>query len=364
MAINLTFKERINFFLFKISGSTRGEFYEGVSSLISSGLSLGEAFRKWEEKLRQSGANLAYLDVLSYIQDAMSNGMQFSEAIRDIIPSDEAIVIFAGESGGTLEQSLMEAKRLVETKNEMRSSIVKATLMPAIGMLMGWGITGGVKFYMFPEFAKVANMEPEKLVAYASNPAVHWLWQLFPLLTGIFIAVIGIAIFTAVAKDNLVGPIRDFMDKWYPPFILYRWINGGMMLLGLSSLLSSNALGFRKAISMLRDNASPYMKEKYDIMLDEIYEHGDLSRAVNVGLLPKKMEVMVGVFEGDKDFASVRLPTLSQTVIKYTMNRIGTLSETAKTAIMVVVAIIIIVTVFGMFGSVMTIRDLMSSGSI
>jgi toxin co-regulated pilus biosynthesis protein E len=239
--------------------SARLRFYERLSGYLQDGIPLDSAVsmihRRWVAK-RKSGRF-----VTEAILTALRDGRRLSDALRAgrWAPTQEIVLIEAGERAGDLAQGLGQAIFVTTALGQLRSSIVKGLAYPVflLAALVGLFVFFGLK--TVPEMVKVIPLDrwPEDCRSFHA------------LTTGLVeygpYGGAGLAGLLALAVWSLprwTGRWRDRFDR-APPWSLYRTLHGSAVLIALGGLLTTGT-PFAEALRVVKASASRWLAVHLD----------------------------------------------------------------------------------------------------
>lgn len=166
-----------------------------LSSLLAAGLPMERALGVLQHVAPASwgGARLTAL------RNSVREGTSLASGLRDAglgVPSHVIGIIAAGESAGTLVESLRETATLVEQAAEQRAAVQNALAYPALLAVSGVVAVSLLIGVVLPRFAAlladVGQQLPlaARLLLAVSNAMVRWWWLVLagPLALGIWIA--------------------------------------------------------------------------------------------------------------------------------------------------------------------------------
>ena len=226
-----------------LNNEKRLKIYYKLAALLRNKFTLMDALdRIWmiESKDGQSPEEPMAIAVAWWLKE-LEKGLSFSTAINGWAPVREKLMLSVGDVS-KLEKALLNVIKVSEGSNKIIKPLINAVTYPLLMIGLSLLIIVGVGVYMVPplmEFAKNAQWtgSAKSLVA-LSNLVIY------------------------VSFANFTGPLRVSFDKC-PPWSLYRMFTGVSWLMSLAALVESGT-PISKAMQSLRQNASPYLRERID----------------------------------------------------------------------------------------------------
>ncbi len=204
-------------------------------------------------------------------------GHTLSDSVEGWVPSSELYMIRAGEESGTMAKAFASIQAMGERAREMRAAVSYAVAYPVFMMVLLSFVLYMFGVQLIQNMRKTAP--PKVISAMGSVPAVSdfiadWgLWVALGIVALIAILVISLPIWR--------GPLRNKLDM-YPPWSWYRVLQGSAFLLGLSSLLGAQ-VPLKRALEILEEQATPWLKERVYSARQEVLRGRNLGEALRYG---------------------------------------------------------------------------------
>ncbi|WP_323025682.1 type II secretion system F family protein [Castellaniella sp.] len=195
--------------------------------------------------------------MMKEILTGMAGGFSFANSLAPYIPEGEFFLISAGEKSSYLKESMMQATRLIKSKQRLAASNRKAFAYNTLLGLMMVAVLVASAFFLIPQ--SMIMVKPEQLTGFAYG--VYAMSE-FVVHFGVYVLVLVIALIYLIrwAQPNYTGRHRVLLDHVWP-FSLYRTVNGATFLISLSALMQAN-VQTGDALKELSENASPYIKQR------------------------------------------------------------------------------------------------------
>ena len=166
----------------------------------------------------------------------MKNGDPFSKVIDGWVVDIEGLLIMAGEASGTLDTSLKSVISVIESRRTIVKSVLGGLIYPVFLIVLAFVVLYIFSFKVVPGFTQV--VPASKFTGMAS-----WLITMTDFTRDWILVVAGVVVFLVIAfivsLPRFDGRLRVFLDK-YPPYSVYRVVQGSTWLIALSSMLNSS----------------------------------------------------------------------------------------------------------------------------
>lgn len=241
------------------TASKRIRIYSKLSKLLTNGVSVLEALEMLHKQAARKGAKEPVAVVLSEWINGVKNGEKLYIVMKSWIPESERQLVGAGEESGVLESAMLSVVEQVQAQKAMKGAIFGGISYPSVLLIMVMGLLWYFGTQIIPQFTRVSSASSwtgaAKSMAVMSDFVRNWSLLVIGSLAGV------IAAFVA-SLPRMTGNIRVFLDKMLPYSIYRLWISSGF-LLSLAALMKAGTR-IEDALAMLRESASPYLKERID----------------------------------------------------------------------------------------------------
>lgn len=243
--------------------------------------------------------------VAAEIMAKIAEGKPIADGMVGWFPSQIVELIRAGESGGSLAPTLQSAADALSKSNESTGSIISNMMYPTVVIAIGLGVLLYINGSVFVQFAEI-------------KPIAEWpnigqrLVKLANFISGWWMIVLGGFVLLIISIRKLlttyVGELRTYIDK-IPLLSLYKVTTAARFMETLG-LLVANGVVFKKALGLMRMQASPYLSYHLMLMERRLGEGiGNIADVLDTGMIDKTDIVRLRVTAASKGFdhALVRL---------------------------------------------------------
>ena len=249
---------------------------EDLLMLLEDGVSVTQAC-EWMVVRARGTQSACLIAVLLSI----SHGQPLADGLQAYYPSHVVEAIRAGELSGKLLEGLRSAIEALSDRTSMRYTLFETLSYPIVVVVMGLLVLVFLKHSILDSFAEIVPLglwplHAQYLVSFA-NGLEHWWWLL--LLLGV-LCVVAIRL----VLYSYVGRFRTLLDH-IPLLQLYRQFIAAEFMQRLS-LLISNGMMLKSALTVLKQTAPPYLNTHLSMMEYRLGLGSDnMGDVLNTGLI-------------------------------------------------------------------------------
>lgn len=237
-------------FQFKIDTKTRQRLWKKLSKLLRDGIPIISAL----QEIR--GLKKPTAPVSVAIEDwvrGMNNGRKLSDVVRPWVTTEESMLLVAGEQSGTLDEALTSVVKVSKAKEAIRTAVIAGIAYPGFLVILSFGVMYLFGFKIVPAFTKAARNDAWVGVARTmidvSGFVQNWL-----LWIAILSVIVVAAFFASLPLWN--SRARVVLDR-YPPYSIYRVMQGSSWLIALAALVQAG-VRIESAIEQLGKGATAW----------------------------------------------------------------------------------------------------------
>ena len=266
----------------QFSIAKRLNFYESVMEYLEDHNTMLQAVEEsaafWNDKRDALGAMFSHWD------KAMRNGSTLSKAMDGWVDPAEIAFVQASEQSLSLEP-IRNLVAVIERKIESNKKMSSLLMEPAFYVLILIGGVFGIALGVVPEFRDAMPMEEASKFSQVFFAFCDWLAEYGVWVAFAFGAIYGVAL---ASMPYWTGPGRDFANR-FPPFSIYRRVNGAYFLISLSSMFRSG-IGIQEAVRTFSEYASPWTKWHLRRVQRRVREGLNEGESLRTGFLPDDMQ--------------------------------------------------------------------------
>lgn len=305
--------------------------YEMISSMLEDGLALDACLRDiYEDEVSRKGP---LKSILKRWIIGINQGKSFSDVIGPMIPTQELVLISAGERSQKLAEGLERAIEVTLAGIEMRSAIVGALGNPIFLLLALMGMIIGFSIEVVPTLAKVLPPEDWRGSAKYLYHLSEFMRGWWPWLLG---AMFGTGFLIYYTLDSWTGEVRNKFDK-APPWTIYKTYASSTFMMALASLLKSG-LSIDEALKYIKRSSSPWLKSHISIMQKKLNMGSKYGAALDTGMLSRDVAGQIKIYEKTARFDKAIL-SIGKKSIKNGIKRIQKQAGVAKVLIIALIGI-------------------------
>lgn len=262
----------------------RIRLYDKLSQFTANGVPLVRSLRNLQRRFDRDRDHRAPL-FRGFIA-RLEEGEDLSSVWSRHIPTGERLLIQSGEDSGKIHLGLAEAKRLAEIMKRLKSALIAELTYPLILFLLLCAMLTVISLKLVPVL--IDAIPRAKWPSYSqglytlSNVVLH----AGPFIVG------GVVLAIVVSMRSLPrwrGPVRENLDRWCPPYSIYREMTGASFLIALSSLVGSGQ-AVSRAVERLTMSASPWLKVHLNRMQRSLLQGTNPGIAMRTGIFGREVE--------------------------------------------------------------------------
>ncbi|CAG2138261.1 Toxin coregulated pilus biosynthesis protein E [Cupriavidus campinensis] len=278
----------------------RDEIYETLTRSMEQGGSARTPLLSvvFEGKGDRAAERNSLIAIAHYgVQNRLENGLTLSEAMRPVIPAEEAMMIDGGEVNGKLLEAIRSAQHSKQVSDQI-SDLVRAAMHQPIVAAVGFLATSVfLGFFIWPDFLQATPKKYWDGWAYACLDLQMKSAKYWPATT----AVLLLAVLYRWSLPRWTGHVRKFVDH-IPPWSAYRDARAASLFTGLGSLIESG-LTIDQSFERISREASPYMRWHIEAMRLRYKEHPTKPlHALDTGLFSTSMLDLVAESASQRTF--------------------------------------------------------------
>lgn len=228
----------LNQWLYRQNNNSRRSFYDSMATMLDNGVPVSEAIQELEKvRIRISGEK--HIEVTAYRawSRLLGLGQKLSPAMSGWVPDDESTLLAAGEQSGALPNTFRELIKIIDTKTQIKKTILKALLLPVVQLAIVIGFILAFAFWAVPFYQTIApGLRFSGLGGFLINASTFIRDY---IVVGSIGFVLIIAAFVYSLPNWAESPFRSYLDRKFLPYRIYRIVNGSAWLTSLSALLNA-----------------------------------------------------------------------------------------------------------------------------
>ncbi len=209
-----------------------------------------------------------YHKALTLILRRMSEGHSLATSLEGLASTEEIMLIEGGQDSAKMDETLGLCIQLIEAKQKIVSSTMKAVAYPLVLIAMLIALLLVVALFVMPNITSL--MDPSRMEGMASfmYSVSNFIASESGIITGI--AIFAFFFISIVTLPYFTGPIRVKLEC-LPPWSFYKMITGSVWLFTISTLMQSGRSQKTIIDIQLRTkDLSPYLKERLTLLKKHI----------------------------------------------------------------------------------------------
>ena len=250
----------------RFSSSRRIELYQALLVTQETGMPLYkglEMLHSVYSRQEKNPYNVIAM-VLDDAKKALTGGSRnLASAIKRWLPDSEAIQLASGEQAGKLTECLQGLISMTESKSKMMTTVLAGMAEPVLLLVLSIGLL----FQISQEIVPIMSRSQD-LSQMTGAPYIMYLLATSVQRYGVYLLALTVCfsvwVFWSLPQRGNSG-IRLILEK-FPPWSIYKAIEGTTFLLNVAIMLKSNIQLYR-ALELMRQFASPWLKERVEMTM-------------------------------------------------------------------------------------------------
>lgn len=321
-------------------------FFEQLADLLKSGVPLLRSL----ETLSNTASNAKMGAVVKEIHNQVEEGNTLGSAMEKqskVFNHLQIAMVRAGESGGFLEQVLLDLANYLERQDELKNKLTGSLIYPCLLVVVGVIIVGVFLIWLVPKFKPfLGRMElplPSKVLFFTSDMVV----ERWPIALGM--AVLGILIIIAFFQTS-VGK-----SLWIKAQIRIPIVGNAILMVSLTRMcrilgtLLASGVPILKALEITRDAITyPPLAESIEDAIESVRDGQSFTQPLREsGLVPGQILEMISIAEESNQLENVLLK-ISDTVERRTNQKVDQAVRLLEPCIIIVLAMVILFVALGL----------------
>lgn len=258
-------------------------FIEDFEEWMRDGANMVVACKRIAEAARAKGVKNTFQERAGEsIAAGLTSGKSVADSMQGLFNKEIIDIFSIGERTNTLDVLVAEYRKNTEEVSAIINKVVKKFIYPSmvfsllVSVLFVVGTIGVEKIQELVPLSRLPG-DARQLVEWGQHVAAY---------SNVYSAMV-FALFVAftTSKSRLVGPVRDWMDKYLPPFKVYKALVANTVMKRIA-MLSRSGISLNETITLLQKNSTPYEKSFYNqVKVNLTSKHGSVAEYLDVGLL-------------------------------------------------------------------------------
>lgn len=308
-----------------MSGKKRLMMYARFKAHLEDGLDFSTSLNKSIQMLDERDDRFA--DSLRVVSDGLRHsGGSAAQAMSVYAPTEELVLIKAGEDSGTLAKGFERAGGLLEAQSKIREVIIKSLAYP-VGLLAAANIAIALSGqFMFPMYEGIIAME-----SWPAHAQAFYNYSTF--LTNYVWMIIGVTMIAgATAFYSLprwTGEVREVIfDRFLPPWSLYRVVQGAGFLYALASLISVD-LDLRTSLQRIKPFSVRWLEQYIEECAQRLRTSGTQGEALRLPIFPLETQDDLQMFADSASFGESISRVAERNIVR-TTEKVGFFTKIAN----------------------------------
>lgn len=250
------------------SASDRIDIYDNFRQYLLDGLSAQDTFDRLIDNYTRRGRNPGNPigKILTECSQNLKAGFSLSESLREWIPDQELSIIESCDMAGKVADGFLNAIFIAEGTDKIARSIKSSLMMMIYMFSLSFSIVVMFCVLLIPVLKQNVPLE-------RWNGLQLGVWYFYVLVTSYWYVIAALLlVITFVIYKSLAlwtGNIRFFFDR-FPPYSVYRRLNGATFILNINAMLSAGIPMETSVRNMVETCDSSWLLERLDATLKAI----------------------------------------------------------------------------------------------
>lgn len=241
--------------------------------------------------------------VFGQVIDEIKKGQPLDVALYAWVPHEEIMLIRGGKNSARLVEALLDCVKLIEAKQKITSSIIKAVAYPMMLLSLFVVLLLVVSLHVVPELSLLSNPELWDGAAGALYTVSSFVSSLAGII--VFVALFALLVVILGTLPFWTGRLRIMFDN-APPWSIYRLMNGSVWLFTVATLLrANNSLDFILKDMLDSGVLRPWLRERVQRIRNNYQKDanfGKLLVSLNMNFPDKELVEDLAVYASMPDF--------------------------------------------------------------
>lgn len=250
----------------RFSSSRRIELYQALLVTQETGMPLYkglEMLHSVYSRQEKNPYNVIAM-VLDDAKKALTGGSRnLASAIKRWLPDSEAIQLASGEQAGKLTECLQGLISMTESKSKMMTTVLAGMAEPVLLLVLSIGLLFQISQEIVPIMSRSQDLSQMTGAPYIMYLLATSVQRYGVYLLGLTVCFFGWVFWSLPQRGN--SGIRLILEK-FPPWSIYKAIEGTTFLLNVAIMLKSNIQLYR-ALEIMRQFANPWLKERVEMTM-------------------------------------------------------------------------------------------------
>jgi len=266
--IDLPTEKAFDQWRFRRNVKIRKKLYSKLSKMLSNSVPVQEALTDLKKRrIEQFSANDIQAKAITDWLQRISGGT-FAKALSGWIPHDEQSIIAGGEQSGRTPEALMNLVEILEAKQKIKSTIVKALTYPVLIITLVVLALAGFGGYLVPFYSNLApNIQWYGQAESVVNITTFFSNNLF----WIFLTIISLIVGFIWSLNHWVDGFRVRLDR-FGPWAIFSMLQGVSWLIAFASLIQAG-IPVKDALKTTSVYASPWLKTRINAIYQRLGDY-------------------------------------------------------------------------------------------
>lgn len=281
---------------FAFNAAKRISVYRAMAALMKSGVSLHSIFNElivvysdgeYERKKNNDGGKPKLKDPVAIIMQRILSDLDdgtrsIGELFRPWIPEHEALILQAADKIGqaALPSVLDDLVYSIQIRKRITKILLRAVFYPAILLSGGIGILMLYAIQVIPKLAMVTSTDSWPLSSRILYSVANFVNDYIYVIGVGGISLYVLFFISLPLWSKRLAKLRIAFDR-YPPYSLYKMLNGCSFMLSLSVMIKSG-MSMNSALEEIEKISTPWLKDRIQGALFNVARGKELGKSLRL----------------------------------------------------------------------------------
>ncbi|MEZ8292763.1 type II secretion system F family protein [Vibrio splendidus] len=329
---------------FSFGVESRTSLYRKIAAFLSNGEPIHDVIKALKYEYYKLNKRDFRVLILGGIEEDMSYGSSFSEAISKWVPASELLIIKAGEESSDLSSAMKDAVEVTMATKQMKSAVFGKMAYPTVLMLLFLVLMFIFSTTAIPQIS--ATLDPKSwpplgqmLYGFSTFIQNYWLHCI--------VAFTVTSIMISKTMPTYTGRWRKYLDK-LPPWSIYQTMQSSTFLLAVAAMLKSGT-PISESLHMMRDNSEHYVSKQIQVMIDKLVIEAETpGEAMRTSFLDVETGVDIAIYDKSNSLETA-LDSIGREAIHNGIGSVSKASAIANVVVLLSIGLYVGVTYFAIF---------------
>lgn len=288
----------------------RARYYEGMARKMRAGKGSIKPLQFFEKDMERYPGEPRGILAAHWAQAFTNNGANLAGAWEGSLPDDEVAVIRMSQDGasGSLLTALEDVARIARLTDKVRKAVIGTLLAAGFGIALSVFMLTIAPMFAAEHLKGVFGFIPTESWGPKGTALLNHAERVRAYGIAAVIGVILVAVYIQWTVNNLLGPVREWLDTRIGLYTTVRDLKGALFLFAMATLTRKRGnvmMTMRQSLEMFITSVkSPWLRWRIQQIVDKVDDTGAIgSEVFNTNLLSREMFYYLRDTQEERGFA-------------------------------------------------------------